>query len=358
MEYGWNFLESSSSSTLALLTASPLMMSAWAVSDPIRHPWFSHSSLKRKHSDSSDEDNGRNSDSDQETSPSFYPTPPPESAGYIDSDGDYVERKRRRCDTIERRMARMYIDGRNTDPSQVNAGYPQNKPWAAPSLSTSLSAASDASYAYTAGSTSPVAQSALLPQYAVEEPASPEFRSDVQLEPSSSSEHLHEPTIMEVRMKSAEPAWYERQKDRIVITDLDEALQEAEEEEYKSEAEPHPDASEHADSNADYSISSILLDHIKRQANFPYAPRTGGEESSGALVLFRAPPLPAFSSPSPSDNAVQREGGDDEVRVEEIDEREARAFTPSGDFTVGSVSMDQEDEMAGEPMDMDMDVEM
>ncbi|KAL5523441.1 hypothetical protein ACEPAG_7614 [Sanghuangporus baumii] len=330
-------------------------MSAWAVSDPIQHPWFSHSSLKRKHSDSSDEDNGRNSDSDQESPPTFYPTPPPESAGYVDSDGEYVERKRRRCDTIERRMARMYIDGRNTDPSQVN---PQNKPWVAPPLPTMLSTASDAWYAYTAGSTSPVAQSSLLPQYAVEEPASPEFRSDVQLEPSSSSEYPHEPKITEVRMKSAEPAWYERQKDRIVITDLDEALQEVEEEEYKSEAEPHPDASDHADSNADYSISSVLLDHIKRQANFPYVPRTGEEKNGGALVLFRPPPLPVSSSPSPSDETIQREGGDDEVRVEEIDEREARAFTPSGEFTVGSVSMDQEDEMAGEPMDMDMDVEM
>ncbi|KAL5485533.1 hypothetical protein ACEPAI_8175 [Sanghuangporus weigelae] len=335
-------------------------MSAWAVSDPIRHPWFSHSSLKRKHSDSSDEENGRNSDSDQENPLTFYPTPPPEGAGYVDSDGEYVERKRRRCDTIERRMARMYIDGRNTntDPSQVNAGYPQNKPWVAPPLSTTLSAASDASYVYTAGSTSPMAQSALLPQYAVEEPASPEFRSDVQLELSTSSELLHEPMITEVRMKSAEPAWYERQKDRIVITDLDEAIQEVEEEEYKSEAEPHPDASEHADSNADYSISSVLLDHIKRQANFPYVSRTGEEENGGALVLFRPPPLPVFSSPSSSDETVQREGGDDEVRVEEIDEREARAFTPSGDFTVGRVSMDQEDKMAGEPMDMDMDVEM
>lgn len=362
---------------LALTTMSAWAVSAASATDHLRHPWFSHPSLKRKHSDSSDDD----TNSDQETgAPSFYPTPPPESAGYIGTDGEFVERKRRRCDTIERRMARMYIDARNADPNQASPGYPHNKPspsWNAPSLSATLSTASDASYAYTAGSTSPVAQSSLLPQYAVEEPVSPEFRGDVQLEPTppSSSEYVYESTITEVRMKGAEPAWYEREKDSewtsrdenslfsevitgIVITDLDEAVQEAEEEEeeYKSEAEPHPDASEHSDSNADYSISTVLLDHIKRQANFPYMPRTDGEENGGALVLFRPPPLPLFSSSSPS--TQKRDVNSDEVQVEEIDESEARAFRSSGDFTVGAVSMEQEDEMIGEPMDMDVDIEM
>lgn len=84
----------------------------------------------------------------------------------------------------------------------------------------------------------------------------------------------------------------------IVITDLDEYVAEVEaeeeaakkrsfvdEDEYKSEAEPHPDYAEFADSNADFSISNALLDHLFR----------GGSQQSksnqGALILYRPPPI-------------------------------------------------------------------
>ena len=91
----------------------------------------------------------------------------------------------------------------------------------------------------------------------------------------------------------------------IVITDLDQAAEEAEEE-YKSEAEPHPDASEYADCNADFTISSVLLEHIKRRkhpANIGSAPDTfvlapKPPQQEGALILYQ--PLPDFGALSDS----------------------------------------------------------
>lgn len=348
------------------------MASTWAASEPLRHPWFTTPSLKRKHSDSSDDDGARDLllDSDQDTAPTFYPTPPPESTGLQDSttDGELNnERKRRRCDTIERRMARMYIDTRTGEMMPMNDSeiVECDQALRAPQLSSVQSTASNLSYAYTAGSTSPVSQNSILPQYAVEEPASPEFRSDAMFGRSSSQHTNDEPTITEVRMKGAEPAWYEREKDRIVITDLDEAAAEGEEQkdledEYKSEAEPHPNASDWADSNADFSISSVLLDHIKRQSNFPYTPKSQRKETDGALVLFKPPPTSFFKGPNADEkveegNTPKQESG---VQVEEIDADEARQFASFGHFTTGIVSMDQEEGDTGESMDMDVDMEL
>lgn len=82
----------------------------------------------------------------------------------------------------------------------------------------------------------------------------------------------------------------------IVITDLDEAAKSEDEDEYKSEAEPHPDASDYGDSNGDYSISSILLDHLKRNNKpipinpdaFSLTAKPQGKE--GALILYKPPP--------------------------------------------------------------------
>lgn len=39
-----------------------------------------------------------------------------------------------------------------------------------------------------------------------------------------------------------------------------------EEDEYKSEAEPHPDFAEFAESNADYSIHQVLLDYLRHES--------------------------------------------------------------------------------------------
>ncbi|THH02963.1 hypothetical protein EW145_g6652 [Phellinidium pouzarii] len=220
----------------------------------------------------------------------------------------------------------------------------------------SLSTASDASY-YTAGSTSPVPRSAMLDAYAVEEPTSPVFRENVILPPSLMRSEASQ--VSDVRMKGTEPVWYEREKDRIVITDLDAAAEEAENE-YMSKAEPHPDAAGHADSNEDYSISAVLFDHIKRQANFPYVPRTK-EKEPGALVLFKPPPLEFFAPLGTEPQTKQEEKEKNEtrkVRVEEIDLDIANIQQPPGGYEVGTVSMEQEDEDLGELMEMDMDVEL
>lgn len=93
----------------------------------------------------------------------------------------------------------------------------------------------------------------------------------------------------EIKMKGT--SWYEPEKDRIVITDLDEF--EEDEDEYKQEIETHPDSDEWADSNASLTVSSALLAHIKK-----------------ALILFHKPlPLPnvvtdveynANSAPTPT----------------------------------------------------------
>ncbi|KAI5116825.1 hypothetical protein M0805_006237 [Coniferiporia weirii] len=299
------------------------MMSTWAAADQIRHPWYAAASLKRRHSDSEDDDDavdlgrGPESDFDYDVTPTVYPTPPPERVGGS-------ERKRRRCETIERSMARLHI-------APGIAG--------AVSLSQAASTSSEASY-YTAGSTSPMPRSAMLDEYAVEEPISPLLIASRSL------------PLPEVRMDSAGPAWYEREKDRIVITDLDKAVKEAEEE-YKSEAEPHPDAAEHADSNEDYSISAVLLDHIKRQANFPYVPREK-EKKQGALVLFRPPPVDFFAPPDAGEAKAKRDVKGDDVHEDKIDMDTTNVPTASGVFENNMVQMDQMYEDAGEPMDVEL----
>ncbi|KAH8116593.1 hypothetical protein DFH11DRAFT_1688103 [Phellopilus nigrolimitatus] len=369
------------------------MMSTWTASDPLRHPWFASASLKRKHSDSSEEGetasafphaNTLDLDGEYDAPATIYPTPPPESAGGYSRreeglGGDErgagereahehgLRNKRRRYDEIERRMARMHIEPGTrtnglqlqTEPQTMDAELDftsESAPFPGmvfPAvIAQAPSNASDTSYAYTSSSMSPTPQDTVLSEYAVEEPVSPVFNR--RAPPVSPPPPSQTPALTEVRMKGAEPAWYEREKDRIVITDLDEAVAEAEDE-YKSEAEPHPEAAEHADSNADYSISSMLLDHIKRQANFPYKPpQMRSEKEKGALVLFRPPPTNFFAPPDtpPSKESEQAEQGDG-VHVEEINVDAGNMAIPPNGFQVG---MDQED--PGEPMDMDLDGEL
>lgn len=97
------------------------------------------------------------------------------------------------------------------------------------STSSHDSYSTNRTYAYTAGSLSPVSRNAILDAYAVEEPVSPEFDRNVGLAQPSSYMYnynhgqiqpqnikINEPasSASDVRMKGAEPAWYEREKDR------------------------------------------------------------------------------------------------------------------------------------------------
>lgn len=255
-------------------------MTAYVSSDPLRHPWFASASLKRKKISDPDSDN---EDELDQTSRILYPTPPPTSMNASWGDnaiagasgsagrrhgghGQYLveevssdsgsdaqvkgvglERKRRRYEAVERRMARMSLEGANansggelelemdSEPLNASTDIAQNVSGGqnvqAPPIQTSSSAGSYASsngdYTWTAGSVSPVWKSAILSQYAVEEPTSPEeLRAQTSLpsvgregglsveevpvgriRPSPASE------VMEARMSGTQPAWYEREKD-------------------------------------------------------------------------------------------------------------------------------------------------
>jgi len=301
------------------------MMSAFT-HDPLRHPWFSSSSLKRKHSESSDDEDASpsrphaillspsssldNLRADMDVNIGAGPhIPPPERAelaqerwaGVLDAEHD---KKRRRYDTIERKMALLQLHHQNAGQIEgmIECTPPINNvhPFvSAPPLYQTFSASSTSStdsaslgYPYVSHSPLLTSGAVLFDQYAVEEPPSPQFGKPIPLPP-----HVA-PLIQEVRMKGPEPAWYEREKDRIVITDLDEVVAELEaeeeaakkktvlnEDEYKSEAEPHPDFAEFADSNADFSISNALLDHLFRAS--PQQPKA----NQGALILYRPPPI-------------------------------------------------------------------
>lgn len=181
-------------------------MSVWH--DVDRHPWYAPAALKRKHSDSEDDEDTSESflrgsshspDSDNEHSTIVgYPTPPPESALLSFPEAEQVGHgpKRRRYGEIERRMAKMQI---------------------APGMAPSMSASSEASW-YTAGSTSPVIRANLLDAYAVEEPSSPLYDGRQAALPFTEIKE-ETPLTHEVRMRSAEPAWYEREKDRKSLND-------------------------------------------------------------------------------------------------------------------------------------------
>ena len=184
-------------------------MSTWVSPDPLRHPWFNSATLKRKHSESSDDGHDspphpyhvREPDSDNDNSPLVYPTPSSENSTTGREDEE-LERKRRRCDTIERQMACMYIE------SQQNPWYPRPEVEQSAYYPPQLDMNGTPSYTYTMGDTIPFPQNPDFAQYAVEEPASYEVPRDdyTQLETPT-------PPIAEVRMKGAEPSWYEREKD-------------------------------------------------------------------------------------------------------------------------------------------------
>jgi len=307
-------------------------------------------------------------------------------------------RKRRRCDTIERRLERLrldqvYQDGSYYAPStslQPMSGFPH-----APGMVHSDSTASTNSVDSVASYSTVSSAHTYIPTlndiplrnaYAVEEPPSPEFRepslgtwqsrggASAGYDPGSGGDYGFgytaepEQSVPEVTMRGTLPAWYEREKDRIVITDLEEVIAEEEraeeeaiaaerarierekEEEYASSAEPHPDSAEYAETNADLSVSEVLLNHIRKRANFPYRappvlPPSEEERIRGALVLFRPLPLPEgeLNSANPDWKHKIAEQGD--VQVEEIDVDEAQSLSPQNTFVTGTPVYDDDDAM-------------
>ena len=231
-------------------------MTTWEyATNPIRHPWFMPPSLKRKHTESSSDDdeavpvlgmadssvNVAGTALDSEGSGAYtveeeqdaYPTPPSTATA------DRTFTKRRRCDTIERKMARMQIgQDTRTRSAPGSAIGPAPGDWKrnelpgglipqAPGMTTASSASSIYS-AYSNYSNASLSQSIVedlnpaqfFHPSMVEEPVSPEFVARPSLPmnayfvPQDGPSAASKPVVTEdIRMKGDGPAWYEREKD-------------------------------------------------------------------------------------------------------------------------------------------------
>ncbi|EPQ57419.1 hypothetical protein GLOTRDRAFT_137750 [Gloeophyllum trabeum ATCC 11539] len=138
----------------------------------------------------------------------------------------------------------------------------------------------------------------------------------------TSVEEPTSPEVQDVKMKGS--SWYEPEKDRVVITDLDEFAEESEE-----EVEP---------SDKGIEVSQSYLDRIKSRDPFFHSELglpSREPEKNMALVLFRPPP--SFDSP----------------QITEVDDEDAdNPASPSND------SPHMDDTYTDSPMDYEpMDVE-
>jgi hypothetical protein len=106
----------------------------------------------------------------------------------------------------------------------------------------------------------------------IEEPTSPIAQcAPLPLSADNSSDDV----LNDVKMKSQ--SWYEPEKDRIVITDLDD-----------SDEEDSCDDPKTPSDGAEITISNALLDHIRTQQSLS-VPLTNISTPSTALVVFRPP---------------------------------------------------------------------
>ncbi|KAI0686348.1 hypothetical protein BC835DRAFT_1309554 [Cytidiella melzeri] len=221
------------------------MTSAWQY--PVQsHPWFRMPSLKRKAVER--ESSSSSADSDLER----FALP----------------RKRFKCGILESGFAQLSLNQTINAPLAStpslsthlpNTTHAQNDSWA--SQSTSTSASGDATWgdiSYADFETDPQHASSIVLPGSVEEPSSPEAQT------------VQEP--QDVTMKSR--SWYEPEKDRIVIVDLDDS-----------------DLEDSADDSPELTVNSALLSRIRDQrANALTSRKDAGP--SMALVLYK--PLPVL----------------------------------------------------------------
>jgi len=139
--------------------------------------------------------------------------------------------KRRRCSTLEHGFAHLTLE----NPQLITKVHPQPSN---PSIPLDQQHPMDTNF--------DLSSSSVLRPSSIEEPT----------------------TIPEIKMKNT--SWYEPEKDRIVITDLD-------------------DSDEEPESDLDLTISSVLLDHIKTRpvALEALARQVASKDTSKALVLFK-----------------------------------------------------------------------
>ncbi|KAI0779831.1 hypothetical protein C8Q74DRAFT_1198147 [Fomes fomentarius] len=272
--------------------------------------------------------------------------------------------KRRRCDVLENGMSQLTLDGRSIAPSAPYilasvTGAPTTTSYTAPIVQyptdippTSQPAWTDASYAYAPRVThipTNVATAVVLPG-SVEEPISP---------PETGAEETEE---RDVSMKG--PSWYEIEKDRIVITDLEDSDTE-DENTPPLPLPPNGAASRDAsapDRDIDkFTISSALLDRLPKPHRDALVLRALDSEPSPstALVLYRPPPMvPLDTSKEEDTNATVEDAGGEEVLgttnpmeepmgEEEVPMEDTRPCTPM----VLELSVD---DSTDEPMDIEM----
>ncbi|EPS99863.1 hypothetical protein FOMPIDRAFT_1036914 [Fomitopsis schrenkii] len=270
-------------------------MTTWAY-HPSAHPWFREPSLKRKTLE------------DDDISVVEFPEPRPIAP----------RPKRRRYDNIEHGLAQMTLNRTSISPppsasrlglvvelpSEVQV--PPPTAYTEPSPTAYAPSVEEAPRTPPAPSFIPDMRSPIIFPGSVEEPCSPEVT-------------LHE--TPDVRMKI--PHWYEPEKDRIVITDLEDSDTEAEED------------AKTGTPGAGYTVSSVLLDRLPFHA--PSLPSFVEPDSSKALVLFR--PL---SKLGPAEQ--------EEERVEEAGEGRDVASDESPMDTDPGTPMDVDDAMDVEPL--------
>ncbi|RPD78246.1 hypothetical protein L226DRAFT_531595 [Lentinus tigrinus ALCF2SS1-7] len=244
--------------------------------------------------------------------------------------------KRRRCDVLETGMSQLTLDGRPITPSATFASptilFPDSPAvashppplWDAPGPNVTHIPASAATAVVLPGS--------------VEEPTSPETVEE-------------DAEVQDVPMKV--PSWYEIEKDRIVITDL---------EDYDAEDEPDntPTNPPHgAEDLPAFSISSAVLDRLlKPNALGPLSPEPS---PSTALVLYRPLVVPDESQDGRASPQERRlESGEKEglsavpgaledalqPMGEEVPMEDTRPCTP--------MVLEPVDEPVDEPMDIEM----
>ncbi|KAH9892839.1 hypothetical protein C8Q73DRAFT_699648 [Cubamyces lactineus] len=306
------------------------------------HPWFKMPSLKRKELSSDEEDAPttpiRAASLDHRRSLSPAPSP-----------------KRRRCDVLESGMSQLTLDGRPIPPSPAQFApgqFPSVTPAAAfptaptvqypDALPPATPQWTDARLApnVTQLPTTAVPTSVVLPG-SVEEPTSPETVVEEE-----------EADAPEVSMKV--PSWYEIEKDRIVITDLEDSDSE-DSDAAGAKARSTPTADADADS-PQFTISSALLDRLPKPHTLgPLAPESSS--ANNALVLYRPLPIPVKTDED-EDTRTPREE-EDSPSIEEVVETEDVPVMEDEPIPMDDqIEFTPIVESVGEPADEPMDIEM
>ncbi|KAI0645402.1 hypothetical protein C8Q79DRAFT_911263 [Trametes meyenii] len=253
--------------------------------------------------------------------------------------------KRRRCDVLENGLSQLTLDGRPIPPSSAQFASGQlHSPFSSgrnlvPSVQfpdTPVLASQTAFPLWMDGQHAPdvtqlsstIIPTAVVLPGSVEEPTSPEAT-------------LGDANVPDVSMKV--PSWYEIEKDRIVITDLEDSDQEDSDDPATSKA-----------AAGQFTISSALLERLPKPHTLgPLAPEAG---PSNALVLYRPlAPLPAEARKEEDDS--QRQPVKEAPRIEEVGQEDTDVPIAGSDQEV-PMEFSPIVQSVGDPADEPMDIEM